>query len=133
MNAGWRSQYETEAISSFALILRWMAEERTQDAELQAFARKAKLTAIMLIAQEKQAIETGSVCKDRLSDCNDCRRENGGMRPCKAEPGKDRVCRWETPEHKLRTINRHFGPEGMKWVEEAGKYAEKRLEAKACT
>ena len=129
-DVGWQRQYEVEAVCDFTMIVKMFAEEKPNDAKLQAFARKCKLTALMLLTQEKKDLERGSVVKDRLADCEDCRRWNDGKRPCDENEG--RKCKWALPAQQLKTIKRYFGEEGLHFIDWAGKIVAKR-EAQVCT
>lgn len=129
-SVGWKRQYETETICDFYQMVRMFAEEKPNDAKLQAFARKCKLTALMLLTQESKDMDRGSILKDRLADCEDCRRWNDGKRPC--ETTDDRKCIYKQSKHKRQIIKHYFGEEGMHFIDWAGKIIAKR-EAKTCT
>lgn len=127
---GFKRQYETDAICEFSQLVRMFAAEKPNDEKLQAFARKCRLTALMMLTQERKDIETGSIVKDRIADCEDCRRWNNGNRPCETAEGRE--CIYKQPKEKLRVIRERFGDEGMHFIEWAGRIIKMR-EAKACT
>lgn len=130
MSVGWQRQYETKAVCDFAMAVRIFAEEKPNDAKLQAFARKCRLTAIMVMAKEDEDVKTGNIVKDRLADCEQCKRWNNGKWAC----GEDRAkkCKWDTPAEFRKTVIRYFGEEGQHFIEWAGKIIAKR-EARTCT
>ena len=129
-SVGWQRHYETEAICDFYEIVRLFAAEKPNDAKLQAFARKCKLTALMLLTQETKDIDRGNIVKDRLADCEECKRWNDGKRPCEAN--EKHRCKYDMPAERRKVIIRHFGDEGKHFIEWAAKIIEKR-EARACT
>ena len=130
MSVGWKRQYETEAICDFCEIVKMFAAEKPNDAKLQAFARKCKLTALMLLTQEQKDWEMGDIARDRLADCEDCRRWNDGKMPCETAEG--RTCIYKQPKYQLRAIKKYFGDEGMHFIDWAQKIIAKR-EAQTCT
>lgn len=130
MSVGWKRQYETETVCDFTQMVRLFAAEKPNDAKLQAFARKCRLTALMLLTQEQKDLDRGDIAKDRLTDCEYCRRWNDGMRPCETAEG--RKCVYKQPKHQLQVIKQHFGEEGMHFIDWAGKIIAKR-EAQTCT
>lgn len=126
MSVGWRRQYETEAVAEFYEYVRAFAAEKPKDARLQAFARKCKLTALMVATQEQKDIERGDIAGDRAADCDECRRWNR-KDPCEA--GK---CIYQQPTERLRVIRHYFGDEGTHFLEWAGGIIKMR-EAQTCT
>lgn len=130
MNVGWKRQYEVETVCDFTQMVRMFAAEKANDAKLQAFARKCKLTSMMLLTQEQNDMEHGNIVKDRLADCENCRRWNDGKRPCETAEG--RKCVYKQPKHQLQAIRQYFGEEGMHFIDWAGKIIAKR-EAQTCT
>lgn len=130
MSVGWQRQYEVEAICDFCQIVGIFAAEKPNDAKLQAFYRKCRLTTLMLITQEEKDIERRSVCADRAADCRDCRAWNNGERPCDGSQG--RRCKYALPAEQLKAIKRYFGDEGIHFIRWSSKIISKR-EAKACS
>ncbi len=127
---GWKRQCETDTVSDFALIVKMFAEEKPNDAKLQAFSRKCSLTAIMLLQQERTDLEVRDGIKDRQSDCKSCMSLHNEARPCDAAKGRE--CIYKQPSERLRVIKHYFGDEGMHFIEWAGRIIKKR-EATACT
>jgi len=130
MSVGWQRQYETDAVCDFAMAVKIFAEEKPNDAKLQAFARKCRLQALMVMAQEDEDRKTGNMALDRLADCEACKRFNDGKRPCDENEG--RKCKWAMPAEFRKTVIRYFGDEGKHFLEWAGKIIAKR-EARTCT
>lgn len=130
MSVGWRRQAETDTVCDFCLMVKMFAQDRPDNAELQALARKTRLKAQMLIALERAEMQTGDIAADRIKDCEDCRRWNDGARPCERNEG--RKCKYKQPEEQLKVIRRHFGDEGLRFVRWAGKLAAE-MEAETCT
>ena len=127
MSVGWQRQYETEAIIDFAQWVKIFAEEKPNDAKLQAFARKSIMEAISTATREQHDLRTGNVVHDRREDCRRCLMESGG-RPCADGKG----CKFRRTPERVKAIERHFGDEGKHFLDWAGAIIMRR-EAKACT
>ena len=128
-SVGWKRQYETETLCNFYKVIRLMEDRIPEDEALRAFAKKAKLVAIMKLTQEQIDVKAGTVADDRLNDCAACRKQNGGK--CYRDFNPERRCIYERADVKLRVILKAFGEEAKEWIEKAGQLAERELEAKA--
>ena len=73
-SVGYKRQYETEAIYDFAMLVKILPTALPESKELQELARRAKLTFIMAATTEQNDLKTGSIFRDRLQDCETCKR-----------------------------------------------------------
>lgn len=126
MSVGWKRQYEGEAMLEFLRILMMMQAEENSP-ELDVFSKRARLYVTMQAAREGQDAERGDVARDRISDCTECRQKNSGQ--CQRQIRPDGRCTYNTPDAKLTAIRKHFGEEGIRWIERAGELATTILEA----
>lgn len=116
MSLGWKQEYESEALSDFTQAVRLIAMEHPEDAALQAFARKAQLTTIMVLTNEVRDLnKPGANClRDRLDDCRECRARNES-RPCHANGGHE-SCIYKSPAYALKAIEKYLGGNALDYV-----------------
>ncbi len=116
MSLGWKREFESEALSDFVQAVRLIAAEHPEDAVLQAFAQKARLTAIMVLTNEMRDLnKPGASCLyDRLEDCRKCRAKNGNH-PCHANGGHE-SCIYKSPAYALKAIEKHLGENALDYV-----------------
>lgn len=116
MSLGWKREYESEALSNFTQAVRLIASEHPEDAALQAFAKKAQLTTIMVLTNEMRDLnKPGANCLyDRLEDCRECRAQNGSH-PCHANGGHE-SCIYKSPSYALKAIEKYLGQNALDYV-----------------
>lgn len=109
MSLGWKREYESDALALFTDAVRIIAADHPEDAALQAFAKKAQLTTIMVLADEKRELNMpgSNILKDRLSDCLECQRREG-TKPC-IKDGTRGPCIYKSPKYALQAIEKHLG------------------------
>lgn len=107
MRHGYERQYETDAIADYAQIVKIIAHDHPEDAALQSYCTKVKLTAIMILAGEIRDTGQSNILQDRMSDCRDCEQQEG-TRPCMADGLRGR-CKYNSPEYRIKAIVKHFG------------------------
>ena len=130
MSVGWQRQSDVEALCTFSEIVKVFADEKPNDAHLQDFARRCKLNAIMEATKERHELDSGgSVVKDRIRDCDMCRATSEGPATCEAS----KVCKYNTPQEKIKVIQTHYGEEGMHFIDWAGAILKKREAKAACS
>lgn len=109
MSLGWKREYESDALVQFTQVVRLIAADHKEDAALQAFAKKAQLTTIMALANEKRELNLpgSSILQDRLADCLECQRREG-TKPC-IKGGTRGPCIYKSPKYMLQAIEKHLG------------------------
>lgn len=107
MRHGYERQYETDAIADYAQIVKIITHDHPEDAALQSYCAKVKLTAIMILADEMREIGQADILKDRINDCRDCEHQTG-MRPCIAD-GLRGECKYKSAEYRIKAIIKLFG------------------------
>ena len=130
MSVGWQRQYEVEALCEFYEIVKIFADEKPSDAHLQDFARRCKLNAIMEATKERHELSSGgNVVKDRIRDCDICRATSDGPVPCTFT----KSCKYKTAHETVKIIQKHYGEEGMHFLDWASTILKKREANAACT
>lgn len=126
MRLGYKRDYEVDAICDFAQIVKIVAFDHPEDAALQAYCSKVKMTAIMLLIQDQRAVGKTNILKDRRQDCRECELAEK-MRPCMVN-GKRGACKYKSIEYQARFIEKHLGTDAFKpLMPYIGQYEKERV------
>lgn len=112
MSFGFKREYETEAICEFAQIVKMVAFDHPEDAALQAYCQRVKMTAIMMLMQDKHEIGKSNILEDRMRDCRECEFEEKA-RQCVMN-GKHGSCKYKTIKYQTIFILKRFGEDALK-------------------
>lgn len=111
MRLGFKRDYEVDAICDFAQIVKMVAYDHPEDAALQAYCSKVKMTAIMLLIQDQREIGKTNILKDRQQDCRECEFSEK-TRPCMAG-GKRGACKYKSASYQAQFITKHLGADAF--------------------
>lgn len=115
-SVGNKRQYETEAIYDFAMLVKILSElHYPESKELQELARRAKLTFIMAATTEQNDLKTGSIFRDRLQDCETCKRWSNDQ-TCERNGHFTGPCKYSSAAYKAKAIRDHFGMEAIEII-----------------
>lgn len=115
MSVGWKRQYETEAVELFCDTVMFFAAHDPGNEWLQGFARKTRLRTVMVSQRFISDMEHESIVRDRLDDCERCKKWHDDTRPCMHNERLE--CVYKAPEEQVRTIKRIFGEEATRFYE----------------
>lgn len=112
MALGWQRFYETEAVCDGAQVLKYLAAQHPTDARLQNVARRAQLTAVMIIAREQRDLTApnANIIADRQTDCRYCDHSP----PCAR-------CKYASTAARIDTIRCNIGQEALDCIEQYAK------------
>lgn len=126
MSLGLNREYETEAICIFAQIVKMVSFDHPEDTALQAYCSKVKMTAIMMLMQDKHEIGKSNIMEDRIQGCRQCELDEK-MRPCVLN-GKHGRCKYKSIKYRALFIKKHFGEAAMEPMQPYVKQYEKEVE-----
>lgn len=126
MSLGFKREYETEAICEFAQMVKMVAFDHPEDAALQAYCSKVKMTAIMMLMQDKHEIGKSNILEDRMRDCRECEFEEK-TRPCVVD-GKRGSCKYKSIKYQAMFIEKNLGEDAMKPLQPYIKQYEREVE-----
>ena len=109
MAVGWQRFFETEAVCDGAQVLKYLAAQHPTDARLQNIARRAQLTAVMIIAREQRDLTApnANIFADRQNDCRYCDHSP----PCAR-------CKYASNAARIDTIRHYIGQEALDCIEQ---------------
>lgn len=123
-SVGYKRQYETEAIYDFAMLVKILSElHYPESKELQELARRAKLMFIMAATTEQRDLKTGNIIRDRLRDCESCKRWSNDQ-TCMQNGNRTGSCKYSSAAYKAKAIRDHFGMDAIEIVK---KYSIKEI------